>query len=174
MKCSFDISNFLEEIASFPILLFSSISWLKAFLSFLAILWNSAYRWVYLSCFSLPFASLFSGIYKSSSDNRFAFLHLLCPKLCLQDLIRYWCTEKLSFQCQSQLWLHVGCVSLTFASHRFFSLKGYCLSIMDCLAECHLSCMNIKPMYLWSGPFPLLGGYRMEEVSTSPPWVLPF
>ena len=53
MKYSLGISNFLEEISSFPILLFSSISlhWSlrKASLSLLAILWNSALKWVYLS-----------------------------------------------------------------------------------------------------------------------------
>ena len=46
----------------FPILLFSSISlhWLlrKAFLSLLAILWNSAFKWEYLSFSPLLFASL--------------------------------------------------------------------------------------------------------------------
>ena len=64
----------------FPILLFPSISlhWSlrKAFLSLLAILWNSVFRWVYLSFSPLPLASvLFSSIYKASSDNHFAFLH---------------------------------------------------------------------------------------------------
>ena len=55
---------FLRRSLVFPILLFSSISlhWSlrKAFLSLLAILWNSAFQWVYLSfllCFSLPFFS---------------------------------------------------------------------------------------------------------------------
>ena len=47
MKYSLGISNFLEEILAFPILLFSSISlhWSlrNAFLSLLAILWNSAF-----------------------------------------------------------------------------------------------------------------------------------
>ena len=58
MKYSFDISNFLEEILVLPFLLFSSISLhcslKKAFLSLLAILWNSAFSWVcaVLSCFS--------------------------------------------------------------------------------------------------------------------------
>ena len=45
----------LKRSLVFPILLFSSISlhWSlrKAFLSLLAILWNSAFRWVYLSFF---------------------------------------------------------------------------------------------------------------------------
>ena len=41
---------------------------LKAMLSFLAILWNSAFRWVYLSFSPLPFASLlFSAVCKGSS-----------------------------------------------------------------------------------------------------------
>ena len=64
----------------FPILLFSSISlhWSlrKAFLSLLAILWNSAFKWEYLSFSPLPFTSLlFTAIWKASSDSHFAFLH---------------------------------------------------------------------------------------------------
>ena len=55
---------FLKRSLVFPILLFSFISlhWSlrKAFLSLLAILWNSAFKWLYLSfllCFSLLFFS---------------------------------------------------------------------------------------------------------------------
>ena len=64
MKCSLGISNFLKRSLVFPILLFSSISlhWLlkKAFLSLLAILWNSAtdaYIFPFLLCFLLLFLS---------------------------------------------------------------------------------------------------------------------
>ena len=53
---------FLKRSLVFPILLFSCISlhWLlkKAFLSLLAILWNSAFRCLYLSFSPLLFASL--------------------------------------------------------------------------------------------------------------------
>ena len=53
---------FLKRSLVFPMLLFSSLSlhWSlrKAFLSLLAILWNSAFRWVYLSFSPLPFAFL--------------------------------------------------------------------------------------------------------------------
>ena len=53
MKCSLVSLMFIKRSLVFPILLFSSISlhWslMKAFLSLLAILWNSAFRWVYLS-----------------------------------------------------------------------------------------------------------------------------
>ena len=63
----------------FPIVLFSSISlhWSlrKAYLCLLAILWNSALKWVYPSFSPLPLASLlFSAICKTSSDNHFSFL----------------------------------------------------------------------------------------------------
>jgi len=73
---------FLKRSLVFPILLFSSISlhWSlrKAFLSLLAVLWNSAFRWVYLSFSPLPFASLlFSAICKPSSDSHFACLCFL-------------------------------------------------------------------------------------------------
>ena len=71
---------FLKRYLLFPILLFPSISlcWSlrKAFLSLLAILWNSAFKWVYVSFSPLPFASLlFTVICKVSSDNHFAFFH---------------------------------------------------------------------------------------------------
>ena len=70
---------FLKISLVFPILLFPSISlywWLrKAFLSLLAILWNSAFKWEYLSFSPLLFASLLlTAICKASSD-RNAFLH---------------------------------------------------------------------------------------------------
>ena len=71
---------FLKRSLVFPVLLFSSISlhWSlrKTFLSFLAILWTSAFNWVYLSFSPLLFASrLFTAICKASSDSHFAFLH---------------------------------------------------------------------------------------------------
>ena len=46
----------------------------KAFLSLLVILWNSAFKWVYLSFSPLLLASLlFSAICKALSENHFAF-----------------------------------------------------------------------------------------------------
>ena len=71
---------FLKRSLVFPIQLFSSISlhWSlrKAFLSLLAILWNSAFKWVYLSFSPVFFTSLlFTAIYKASSDSHFAFVH---------------------------------------------------------------------------------------------------
>ena len=71
---------FLKWSLVFPILLFSSISlhWSlrKAFLSLLAILWNSAFRCLYISFSHLLFAYLlFTDICKASPDSHFAFLH---------------------------------------------------------------------------------------------------
>ena len=73
---------FLKRSLVFPILLFSSISlhWSlrKAFLSLLAIPWNSAFRCLCLSFSPLLFVSLlFTAICKASSDSHFAFLHFL-------------------------------------------------------------------------------------------------
>ena len=69
MKCSFGISNFLEELSSLSHSLFSTISLhcsLKVFLSLLVILWNSAFKWVNLSLSPLPFTSLlFAAIFKA-------------------------------------------------------------------------------------------------------------
>ena len=71
---------FLKRSQVFPILLFSSIylhwSLRKAFVYFLAILWNSA--WIYLSFSPSLLASLlFSAICKASSENHFAPLHFI-------------------------------------------------------------------------------------------------
>ena len=114
MKCSLSISNFLKRSLVFQIiLLFSSISlhWLlrKAFLSLLAFLWNSAFKWVYLSFSPLPFTSLlFSAICKASLKQPFCLfcysfswgwswslplvqcygsLSIVLQALCLSDLI---------------------------------------------------------------------------------------
>ena len=64
---------FLKRSLVFPILLFSSIplhwSLRKAFLSLLAILWNSAFRCLYISFSPLPFTSLlFTAICKEHGD----------------------------------------------------------------------------------------------------------
>ena len=71
---------FLKRSLVFPLLLFYCIclhwSLRKALFSLLAILWSSAFNWVYLSFSPLPLASLlFSAICKASSDNHFAFLY---------------------------------------------------------------------------------------------------
>ena len=73
---------FFKRFPAFPILLFFSISlhcsFKKTSLSLLAVLWKSAFSWVYLSHPSLTFASLLcSAIFKASSENHFAFLHYL-------------------------------------------------------------------------------------------------
>ena len=81
MKCSLDISNFLEMISSLSysiVFLYFFALITEAFLSLLAILWNTAFKCIYLSFSPLPFASLlFNAIYKASSDSHFAFFAFL-------------------------------------------------------------------------------------------------
>ena len=68
---------FFELITEEGILIFI------AFFSLLAI-WNSAFKWVYLSFSPLPFTSfIFSAICKDSSDNRFAFSHFFFLRMVL-------------------------------------------------------------------------------------------
>ena len=89
---------FLKRSLVFLILSFSSISlhWSlrKAFLSLLAILWNSVFISGYLSYSPLRFASLlFKAICKASSDSPFIFLHffflgmVLIPASCIMSSI---------------------------------------------------------------------------------------
>ena len=78
MKSSLGISNFLEEISSLShsivFLYFFALITEESFLHLLAILWNSAFKWVYLSFSPLLFTSLlFIAICMASSDSHFAF-----------------------------------------------------------------------------------------------------
>ena len=82
MKSSLGISNFLEEISSLShsivFLYFFALIAEEGFLSLLAILWNSAFKWVYLSFIPLLFTSLlFTAICKASSDSHFVFFAFL-------------------------------------------------------------------------------------------------
>ena len=82
VKCSLGISNFLEETSSLShsiiFLCFFALITKEGFLISPAILWNCAFKWVYLSFSPLLLASLlFSAISKASSDNYFAFLHFV-------------------------------------------------------------------------------------------------
>ena len=68
MKCSLGISNFLEEISSLShsvvFLYFFALIAEEGFLISLAILWNSAFKWGYLSFSPLLFTSiLFTAIF---------------------------------------------------------------------------------------------------------------
>ena len=85
---------FLKRSLVFPILLFSSsyLHWSlrKAFLSLLAILWNSAFNWVCLSFSPLLFASLlFTAICKTSSDSHLLFFSFLFLGVGLDPCLLY-------------------------------------------------------------------------------------
>jgi len=78
----------LKRSLGYLILLFSSISLhlslRKIFLYLLTILWNSEFKWVYLSIFILPFLSfLFTAICKASLDNHCALLHFFFLRIIL-------------------------------------------------------------------------------------------
>ena len=79
---------FLKRSLVFPILLFSSIyfhcSLRKSFSSLLAILWNSAFRWVYLSF--LPFASL---LFSANPERFINYKHVGRVQVFTQIILSY-------------------------------------------------------------------------------------
>ena len=135
---------FLKRSLVIPILLFSSIFLyffaliteegvllllllllLLLFLSLLAILWNSTFKWIYLSFSPLPLASLlFSAIFKSSSEKHFAFLHFffLGMVLITASYIISWTSVHSSSGTLSDL---VSCIDL---SCPLYNCKGFNLS----------------------------------------------
>ena len=90
----------------------------KAFLSLFAILWNSAFRWVYLFFSPLPLASLlFSAICKASSENHFAHLHFFFLRMVL---ITASCTMS-----QTSVYSSSGTLSLSLIPWLHLSLPLY-------------------------------------------------
>ena len=82
MKCSLDISNFLEEISNLPhsfvFLHFFALITEEGFLISPCYSLELCIQMVYLSFSLLPLASLlFSAICKASLDNHFAFLQFI-------------------------------------------------------------------------------------------------
>ena len=80
MKQFIVISNLLKEISSlchYIASIFLHCLLKKVLLSLFAILWNSAFRWVYIFLFLLCLSFLFFSqlFVNSSSDNHFAFSH---------------------------------------------------------------------------------------------------
>ena len=78
--CCTSVLTWTQYVVPCPVLTVVSISlhWSlrKAFLSLLALLWNSAFKCFYLSFSPLLFTSLlFIAICKASSDSHLAFLH---------------------------------------------------------------------------------------------------
>ena len=67
MKCSLGISNFLEKISglphSFVFLYFFSLITEEGFLSLLALLWNSAFKCIYLSFSPFSLLLFFSQLF---------------------------------------------------------------------------------------------------------------
>ena len=95
------LSYFLKRSIVFPILLFSSISLpgslRKAFLSLLAILWNSAFKWEYLSVSSLPLTSLFSVSQLFVRPSQRTISHL------------YYCNDLLLTGLPASTHVHINC-----------------------------------------------------------------
>ena len=104
---------FLKRTLVFSILSFSCISlhwWLrKPFLSLLAVLWNSAFKWVYFPFSPLSLVLLFSAICKASSENHFV---LLCFSFLGLVLITASCTMSQTYIHSSSGTLSIRCNSL--------------------------------------------------------------
>ena len=157
MKCSLSISNFLEEISSlshYVVFLYFFALIAEAFLSLLAILWNSAFKWEYFSFPPLLFASLlFTAICKASSDRHFAFCisfswgwswslpplqchepsSLVLQALCLSDLVP---------------WIYL---SLPLYNHEGFDLGSYLNGLVVFPTFFNLS-LNLATRSSWSEP----------------------
>ena len=118
--------SLLEEISSLchsiVFLYFFALITEEGFLISLSILWNSAYKWVYLSFSPLPFVSLlFSAISKPSSDNHFAFLHFFFLRMVL---IPASCTMSQT-SVHSSLGTLSGLIPWIYLSLPLYNLKGF-------------------------------------------------
>ena len=134
---------FMKRSLVFPILLLSSISlhWSlrEAFLCLLAILWNSAFRCVYLSFSPLLLASLlFSAIYKGSSENHLGFLHVFFLGMVL---ITTSCT-------MSWTSVHSSSGTLSIRSNPFYLLVTSTISSKGIWFRSYLNGLVVFPTFL--------------------------
>ena len=139
MKCPLGISNFLEESSSLShsivFLYFFALITEEGFFfkSLFAILWNSAFKWVYISFSPLLLASLlFSAISKAVSDNYFAFLHFFVLGMVLITAI---CT-------MSQTAIHTS-----LGKRDILSVKNHGLKAKGCI-KIHLANIELKAYWL--------------------------
>ena len=116
---------FLKRSLSFPFYCFPLFLCIDCWgrLSYLlAILWSSAFKWVYLSLSPLRFTSLlFTAICKASSDNRFAFLHFFSLGMLL-ILPPVQCYKPLSIVLQALL---SDLISWIYLSLALYNCKAY-------------------------------------------------
>ena len=177
---------FLKSSLVFPILLFSSVvlhwSLRKAFLSLLTILWNSAFKWVYLSFSPLPFTSLlFTAICKASSDDHFAILHffswgwswslppvqcheplaLVLQALCLSDVIPWICLSLLLYNFKG---FGFGPLNSLMAFPTFFKFQFCNKEFMIWVTVIYPSC------FCWLCPTRLLCAWDFLGNNTGIPW----
>ena len=138
---------FSKRSTVFPILLFSSISLhrslRKAFLSLLAILWNSTFKWIYLSFYSLTLVSpgiswLPTFAFQSPIIKRTSFLVLVLGGLVgllrtiqLQLLQCYWFGHRLGL-----LWYWMVCLGY---EQRSFCCFWDCIQVLHFGLFCWLS-----------------------------------
>ena len=169
---------FLKRSLVFPILLFSSVSlhWSlsKAFLSLLAILWNSAFRWIYLSFSPLTLLLFFSQLFVRPPQTtilHFFFLGmvLITASWALQGLVMQgrcaqgsnlrrhslsgWCKWVSFLKASGQPW--ACCASLNTAHPRclaYFTpvLSSNCQLIMLCWAHKTLTVLFLLLSPEWS------------------------
>ena len=90
MKCFLGISDFLKVTSSLShsivFLYFFALISEKGFLTLLAILWNSAFKWVYLSFSPLPFLLFFSQLFVRPSQPFCLFCISFCLLCCTVNL----------------------------------------------------------------------------------------
>ena len=175
---------FLKRSLVFPILFFSSISlhWSlrKAFLSLLAILWNSAFRWVYLSfplclCFLFfsqvfvrppqttifPFWISFSWEWSWSLPpiQCHESLSIVLQALCLSDLISWIYLSLPLYNCRSYLndlltfptFFNLS-LNLAIRSLWFVPQSIPNLDFADCIELLHLWLQRIQSTWFWYWP----------------------
>ena len=149
MKCSFDISNFLEEISS----LSPSVVFLYFFALFIeegllvSSCCNSAFSWLYISLSPLLFTSLLSStICKDSSDNHFAFLHFFSLRwLYLLPPVQYY--EPLSIVLQALYLLDI--IPWIYLSPPFYIHSAFYLS---CFPQVFSLSLNFATRSWWYEP----------------------
>jgi len=158
MKCSLGISNFLEGTSSlshsviFLCFFFFFWSLRRAFLSLLAILWNSAFQWIYLSFSPLPFTSLLFSAFVRPPRQPFCLFALLFLgdglDPCLPYNVMNLCHSSSVTLLDLISWI---CLSLALYNHKGFDFRSYLNGLVVFPTFFNLS-LNFAIRSSWSEP----------------------
>ena len=162
MKCSLDISDFLEDISSFfsfyCLSLFLCVVHLRSLSCLSLLFFGTLQSDGYIFCFLLCLSFLFSDIHKTSQDNHFALLHFffLCMVLAITCCTVIWTSVHSSLGTLSDLIPLIYLSSPLYNHKRFYTFFNLILNFaVNSQLQSSSATVSSRSSYCWLYMAPL-------------------